>query len=366
MCFIILGLFCYLYKTSNTRSSPLFEEIYSVSTDLNKKIGQIDHVIYESLYQREIAESDIFFSTVTPKHENENDWDFTELVIRLPDKESAFQLERMMDIELDVLKPEIRVEKEEIPEQELVYHLYALGFYTHKINLLHDGREKIATQTLPKIAIIIDDIGYDPELAHSFMDYDLPLSLSVLPLAPYTRDIVNSANRRGCELLLHQPMEPKNYPEIDPGPGALLTDMGEKEIVKIINENIKQVAGLKGVNHHMGSYFSERYDKMKIVLREIKKHDLFYVDSRTTNQTVAFKLAKAMGVPAARKSVFLDNDLSRKAISFELERLMGIARYSGEAVGIGHPHRETLEVLYEYLDKLKTDFKLVPVSEIVN
>lgn len=365
-CFIILGSFLYLYKALNTRSSPLFEEIYSVSTDLNRKIGQIDHAIYESLYQRGIAESDVFFSTVIPKHENGHDWDFTELIIRLPDKESAFRLEKIMDIELDALKPEISVKKEKIPDQGLVYNLYALGLYTHRIKLTYDGLEKKASQTLPKIAIIIDDIGYDPDLADSFMDYDLPLSLSVLPLAPYTSDIVSSANKRDCELLLHLPMEPKDYPKIDPGPGVLLTDMGEQEIVKIINDHIKQMPGLKGVNHHMGSYFSERYDKMKIVLREIKKYDLFYVDSRTTSRTVAYKLAKAMGVPAAKKSVFLDNDLSRKAISFELERLMGIARYSGEAVGIGHPHRETLEVLYEYLDKLKTEFIVVPVSDLAD
>ena len=115
----------------------------------------------------------------------------------------------------------------------------------------------------------------------------------------------------------------------------------------------------------MGSSFSERYDKMKIVLREIKKHDLFYVDSRTTNRTVAFKLAREMGIPAAEKSLFLDNDLSDEAIRYQLERLMGMARYSGEAVGIGHPHKEMLEILYEYLDKLKTDFRVVPVSELV-
>jgi polysaccharide deacetylase 2 family uncharacterized protein YibQ len=219
---------------------------------------------------------------------------------------------------------------------------------------------------LPKIAIIIDDIGYDTDLAVSFMDYDLPLSLSVLPLAPYRNDIVKKANERGCELLLHLPMEPKDYPQLDPGPGALLTDMGEEELRKIINDHIKKVPGLKGVNHHMGSYFSENYQKMKIVIGELKKQDLFYVDSRTTNRTVAYEVAKEMGVPAAKKSVFLDNDLSREAISYQLERLMAIARYSGESVGIGHPHKETLEILYEYLDKLKTEFIVVPVSELVS
>ena len=116
----------------------------------------------------------------------------------------------------------------------------------------------------------------------------------------------------------------------------------------------------------MGSYFTERYDKMTLVLSELKKRNLFYIDSRTTSRTVAFELAKKMGVPVAKKSVFLDNDLSLKAIKVQMERLLGIARYSGTAVGIGHPHKETLRVLNEYLDQLKSDFRVVPVSELVN
>ena len=364
-CFIIIGSFLYLSNYLVTASPPLFEEIYSVSTDLNKKIGRIDHAIYESLYQRGIDERNVFFSTVSPRHEKGHDWDFTELLIKLPDREASFQLEKIIDVELDELRPDLIINKEKISEHEIVYHVHALDLYTHKIRLVSSGYEKIAGETLPKIAIIIDDIGYDYNLALSFMDYDLPLTLSVLPLAPYTSDIVDSANETGSELLLHLPMEPKDYPRLDPGPGALLTTMGEKELRRIISENIKKVPGLRGVNNHMGSFFTEKYDKMRTVLEEIKKHGLFYVDSRTTNRTIAFELAQKMGVPAAKKSVFLDNDLSGEAIRYQLERLMGMARYSGEAVGIGHPHRETLEILYEYLDKLKTDFRVVPVSELV-
>jgi polysaccharide deacetylase 2 family uncharacterized protein YibQ len=159
-------------------------------------------------------------------------------------------------------------------------------------------------------------------------------------------------------------MEPKDYPDLNPGPGAVLTNMDERRIRKTINNDIDQVPGIRGVNHHMGSKFTERSEKMKIVLRELKRHNLFYLDSRTTNLTVAYNLAKDMGVPAARKDVFLDNDLSSKAIGFQMERLLGISRYSGIAIGIGHPHKETLDVLKEYAGILKKEFKVVPVSEL--
>lgn len=365
-CLIILGSFFCLSNSISRNSSPVYEEIYSISSDLNDKIGHIDYAIYESLYQKGVEEKDVFFTAVKPRHEKDNEWDFTELFIKLPDKNAALQLEKIINNELSKFKPAVGVENKDILSKELVCHVFTLGLYTHKIRLSYKGYKEEVRKGLPKISIIIDDIGYDNELAISFMNFDLPLSLSVLPLAPYTKDIAEEANRRGCDLLLHIPMEPKNYPSLDSGPGTLLAEMNEEEIRKLIGEHINNVPGVKGVNHHMGSYFTERYDKMTFVLRELKKRNLFYVDSRTTSRTVAFKLAKKMGVPVAKKSVFLDNDLSSKAIKVQMERLMGIARYSGTAVGIGHPHKETLRILGEYLDQLKNDFKVVPVSELVN
>ena len=105
---------------------------------------------------------------------------------------------------------------------------------------------------------------------------------------------------------------------------------------------------------------------MAIVLSEIKKRNLFYIDSRTTSKTVAFELAKKMGVPVASRSVFLDNDLSPKATRFQMERLLGIARHTGRAIGIGHPNRATLKLLKDYLPKLKKEVNVVPVSDQVS
>jgi len=365
-CLIALGLFIYLSNSIITTSPPIYEEIYSITSDLNKKIGQIDCAIYESLYKRGITEKDIFFSAVRPMQERGYDWDFTELLINLPDKKSVIQLEKIINLELSKLKSAVRLKNEKIANSEIVYHVFALGLYTHKIRLIRKGYVQKTHKGLPRIAIIIDDLGYDRDMAISFMQLDLPLSLSVLPLAPYTGYIANEANKRGRELLLHLPMEPKGYPRLNPGPGALLVDMGAEEIREIIGDLVTQIPGIRGVNHHMGSYFTERVDKMSLVLSELKKRNLFYIDSRTTSKTVAFKQAKKMGVPVAKKSVFLDHDLSSKAIKFQLERLLGMARYSGTAVGIGHPHKETLKILKEYLDLLKTEYNVVPVSELVS
>lgn len=362
---IALGLLIYLPGSSKKTSLPVYEEIYSAHSDLNTKIQQIDRAIYESLYQEGVAEKDVRFSLVRPTHSGDYDWDFTELSINLENKDSALQLEKKINNELSKLQPGVTIESEKISGGELVCHVFALGLYTHRIRLIQKGYEETERRVLPKIAIIIDDMGYDPALAVSFMEVDLPLDISILPIAPFTDYIVNEANKRGCETLLHLPMEPKGYPRLNPGPGALLTEMDEEEIRARIDDLVKRVPGIKGVNNHMGSCYTERDDKMAIVLEELKKRNLFYVDSRTTAKTVGLKLAREIGVPATKKSVFLDNDLSEKAIKLQMERLLGIARYSGTAVGIGHPHKQTLRVLREYLDQLKRDFEVVPVSELV-
>ncbi|MFC1868203.1 divergent polysaccharide deacetylase family protein [Thermodesulfobacteriota bacterium] len=364
-CLIVLASFLYLSNSISTTSFPVYEEIYSISSDLNNKIGQIDHVIYKSLYQRGIDEKHVFFPSVKPIHEKDYEWDFTELLIKLPDKSSALHVEKIINNELSGLEPSVRFNNENNSGGELVCNVFALDFYTHKIRLIYKGYGEKLHKGLPKIGIIIDDMGYDHKLADSYLNFDLPLSLSVLPIAPYTEYVVSEANKRGRELLLHLPMEPKGYPRLNPGPGALLADMSEEEIRKKTGDLLKKIPGLKGVNNHMGSYFTERPDKMAIVLSELRKKNLFYVDSRTTSRTVAFKLAKKMGVPVTKKSVFLDHDLSKKAIKFQMERLLGMARYSGTAVGIGHPHEQTLRVLDEYSYQLKTDFEVVPVSELV-
>ncbi len=217
----------------------------------------------------------------------------------------------------------------------------------------------------PKVAIIIDDLGYDSDLAFSFLKLNLELSLSILPSAPFTDIIVREANNKGREIILHQPMEPKDYPSVDPGRGALLLSMNERDILQVLNKNLREIRGAKGVNNHMGSSFTENREKMLLILQELKNRGLFYVDSRTTMRTVGFEQARRIGLPAAERTLFLDNNQDPKAIRVQIERLLGIARDFGSAIGIGHPYNETFEILEKYQNRLKEEFDVVPVSELV-
>lgn len=222
------------------------------------------------------------------------------------------------------------------------------------------------SETPPKVAIIIDDVGFDVELARSFLDLKLPLTLSILPTAPHAQAIAREAMGKGAEVLLHLPMEPKESNGDGPGSGALLEKMGEEEFVETLNGHLSRIPGIKGVNNHMGSLLTEREDKMALLFRELRKRHLFYVDSRTTPQTVASRVATEMKVPVASRSVFLDHDLSQEAMKVQWERLLAMARQHGHAVVIAHPHRETLVFLREHLQDLRSEARLVRVADIVN
>ena len=364
-CFFVFGVFIYFSHPFGKTQPNLYEEIYSASSDLHDTVKAIDLSIYESLFKNKISEKDILFLEISPRHEKDNEWEFTDVLIKIDETKKFNELEKTILDNLTEIGPEIRYHHNKISNDEIVLSLYVSGLYTHKIRVSRDQYAKKVLRPLPRVAIIIDDIGYNKELARAFIDFGLPLSLSVLPMAPFTEIIAREANKKGCETLLHLPMEPKGYPRLNPGPGALLTSMTDEEIQQRVRSYLKKVPGLKGVNNHMGSCFSERPDKMAAVLKEIKRHSLFYVDSRTTPRTVAFDVAKKTGVPAAKKSVFIDHDPSEKAIAIQMERLLGMARYSGSAVGIGHPYKLTIEALDRFRDQLKRGYDVVPVSELV-
>jgi len=364
-CISILIFFYYLSHADKTVPPPIYEEINAINSSFIDEVVKIEDAIYESLYRGGIPEENILFLSVSPRHAKSNEWDFTELWVKLPNRNSALHVTKIIGNALSSLKPDVRYKVEGVSKGEKILHIYTLDLYSHKIRMTWGDHQKPLLKRLPRIAIIIDDLGYDPYIIDDFLELDLPLAFSILPRAPYIQSVVGKAGHRGNELMLHLPMEPTDYPNINPGPGALLTNMSARKIRATLNRHFEEVPGIRGVNNHMGSHFTAKRDKMAVVMGELKKRNLFYIDSRTTTETVAHELAEMMGVPVASRSVFLDNDLSLKVMRFQMERLLGIARHSGAAIGIGHPYKETLNLLKNYLGKLRTRVRIVPVSELI-
>jgi polysaccharide deacetylase 2 family uncharacterized protein YibQ len=219
---------------------------------------------------------------------------------------------------------------------------------------------------LPQVAIIIDDIGYDENIAQKFLDLDAVLTFSILPHSTHDKRIAKIAHSKGFDVMLHLPMEPNEYPLINPGPGVLLTSMSPNQLINQLNEDLDSVPFIDGVNNHMGSKMTTIAPQLNQIFSILKKRGLFFIDSRTTVDTLCGPSAKLLQVPFAQKDVFIDHIPEPDFVRKTIHRLIKIAENHGEAVGIAHPHAVTYEVLREMLPELKEKTILVRASDIVH
>ena len=221
-------------------------------------------------------------------------------------------------------------------------------------------------ETPPRIAIIIDDLGYQLEAGRRAIDLPGPLAFAVLPDTPHGARLARLAHAQGKEVLLHMPLEPVDY-EGSPEPGALMLDMSRTTFAVTFREAIATVPHAIGVSSHRGSLLTRHPGHMGWLMEEIRKReDLFFIDSYTTHRSIALDMAAEAGVTATRRDVFLDHERSTDAVARELDRLKAKARKYGTAVAIGHPFPETLEVLERELPRLDAEgFELVKISELL-
>lgn len=205
-----------------------------------------------------------------------------------------------------------------------------------------------AKRDLPKVAIIIDDLGYNEEIAMAFLDLPIEVTYSFLPFAPYTKKLARLAHRRGKTVFLHLPLEPKDKNK-DPGPGAIyLSDSPEVQREKL-EKCLEAVPYAVGVNNHMGSAFTEDREAMKRILEELSRRSLIFVDSYTTPNTAVKIAAGELSLKSFSRTVFLDDSVQRMAMTVYLERLGRISKKESVVVAIGHPRWTTFRSMMEYV-----------------
>jgi polysaccharide deacetylase 2 family uncharacterized protein YibQ len=218
----------------------------------------------------------------------------------------------------------------------------------------------------PMIAVVIDDLGLDTMRTARTIGLPSPLTLAFLPYGNRLPAESKAARTAGHELLIHMPMEPQGPTTADPGPQALMVELGPDEIRNRLDRALGRFSGYVGINNHMGSRFTADAAAMDVVLAELGRRGLLFLDSRTTDRTVADARAYAAGVAFARRHVFLDAELTGDGVAARLGDLETVARKAGYAIAIGHPHDVTLDALEKWLPAARAKgFQLVPVSAIV-
>jgi len=216
-----------------------------------------------------------------------------------------------------------------------------------------------------QLALVIDDLGRSLDDVTELDRLDVPLSYSVLPYEVMTREVVARLARERREILCHLPMQPVNGK--DPGPGALSEAMDLDALAAATRQALAKVPGAVGANNHMGSGLTTDRAAMGTVLDVLQRQGLFFLDSRTSAESVGYSLARSLGLPAAERDVFLDDDADPAAIRREFNRFLARARERGAAVAIAHPRPSTLEVLREEVPLARKEgFTFVPVSFLLD
>jgi uncharacterized protein len=217
-----------------------------------------------------------------------------------------------------------------------------------------------------KAAILIDDIGYDPGALKRLLAIEAPIAFSVLPRTPHARSSAEAIHRAGKEVLLHLPMEPHGYPDRNPGQGALFSSMKAREIRRTLEKALQSVPHAEGVNNHMGSKFMEEREPLGVVFEVLHERGLYFVDSVTTDASVAEALARETGLPFATRDLFIDDTEDRGWAMTHLERLLSTRdRWDGLLL-IGHPYPETVSALEEMVPRFQSQgIEIVPLSVMV-
>jgi uncharacterized protein len=214
-----------------------------------------------------------------------------------------------------------------------------------------------------RIAIVIDDLGNDRDALERIARWPYSVAGAVLPGLPGSADAARRLAGSGKEVLLHLPMEPDGYPQVQPGPGVVLRSDTDERIAQIVTDDLASVPGAVGVNNHMGSAATADPRVMRAVVRVLSERGLFLLDSRTTEATVARRIADEASLPAVSRRVFLDALPTDRAIARSYRELLARARQDGSALAIGHPHPATLDLLERELPRLAREgVELVRVS----
>ena len=221
-----------------------------------------------------------------------------------------------------------------------------------------------STQAEARLAIIIDDIGYNKAQSERAARLKGKFTLAVLPFTPHGFSSAQLAHSSGKELMLHLPMSAINNQPL--GRGGLVSGMEKAAFLAVVHQDLASIPHIKGVNNHMGSRLTQEAEPMQWLMSELRMRDLYFVDSRTSAQTKAFDIAKSHQIPSMKRDVFLDDSNEPSAIAAELKRAITLARERGTAIAIGHPYSATLDVL-ERIEPLlqKQGVKLVYVSQLV-
>ncbi len=244
-------------------------------------------------------------------------------------------------------------------------HLLGLFFLLFIIHSVYINAH--AASSNPVISIIVDDLGYKMKDDLRVLGLPAPIVCAVMPHGPHSKKLAVLANRAGKEVILHLPMQAMHKHKNEfLGPGALELDMSKGEFIKTLRNDLNAIPYAIGLNNHMGSLLTQHPGHMQWLMDELKRRGDIYIDSITSDHSVAAMIADETDVPYLTRDVFLDNKQSKNYIHGQVQQLIRHAKKTGSAIGIGHPHPETIKALGKLIvDLNKSNIKIIPIKQML-
>ncbi len=216
----------------------------------------------------------------------------------------------------------------------------------------------------PKVVFVIDDIGNHDKLKNQLRALGNKATYAVLPLLPYSRYFGEMSRSTHAEVILHLPLD--TVQDKIPGRGLIVDTMSEQDVLDMLARDLDSVPNYVGVNNHMGSRGTANRELMTIILTELKRRNLFFLDSYTTRESTVSSVARKIKLPILTRGVFLDNEDSKPYIRAQLREVRTLAREKGAAIAIGHYRPKTLEVLKEEIPKFeKEGFEIISLKQML-
>jgi uncharacterized protein len=226
------------------------------------------------------------------------------------------------------------------------------------------------TKSAPRkeLAIVIDDFGNNMKGTEEMLDLPISMTVAVMPFLSTTSRDAKLAHDKGHEVIVHLPMEPKKGKKSWLGPGAITSDLSDKEVRQRVERAIKSVPFAVGMNHHMGSKVTEDERIMRIVLEICREKGLYYLDSKTTSNSVIGKIADELSVPHLENDLFFDHIYTAQYINKQALSLMEQLNESEQLIAIGHvgiTGEKVVEVLKVYIPLYEKQAEIVPLSTLI-
>ena len=385
-------------RAARSRTLP-YEENHQLERDIKK----LDLAIYHALDQLEVPEENVYFLKLESRRKGSIVWDHALIEADLTSPQRLESVSRGLEKSLNRLSyaasPQVSVIK---TQNGVTMEVRYDGLHTHTLYLVaankgRDARDETAPKSTvkadstsqterkngketspapgilpepprsprPRLALVIDDFGLSQEQAVCFIQLKMPLAFSILPFLDHSREIARLVKEEGGTIMLHLPMQPEKWPEIDSGPGTLLVSMKKQEVVRRVEAAVKAVPFSAGANNHMGSRFTQDAARMEWVLEDLRQNNLFFLDSLTSPESKAYETAQRLGLKSARRTIFIDHFPDSRSLRIQLKRLVTHARQHGSAIGIGHPYPVTCQTLKREYNYLKSNVKIVPITNLV-